>query len=303
MGFKRETCTQFGTGISVTKHKFYSIYRFEGWDQTHISTDGLSEHSSQKDLLLADHTSEADYDEEADSSSNILYMASFEELASHYLQYDTIIWFSISLLLILAWGVGVIMLLYLPIKRYVLQKDISSRKLYVTPMEIVYKVSRPSFIPFWGVATIEKRVPLALVIDIIIEQGCLQSIYGIHNIRIESISRGKAAPVDELQVQGISNPGLLRKVIITEASKVILDSGRTLKLATQASEAEFMSHMGSSTEGPAALRSPSKSSKVMGSPYLGSVEHRGTGFGELLLHKLEEVNRSVKRIESLIEKS
>lgn len=33
------------------------------------------------------------------------------------------------------------------------------------------KVSRPSFIPFWGVVTIEKRIPLSLVIDIIIEQG------------------------------------------------------------------------------------------------------------------------------------
>lgn len=42
--------------------------------------------------------------------------------------------------------------------------------------------------------------------------GCLQSIYGIHTFRVESIARGKAAPVDELQVQGISDPDLLRKV-------------------------------------------------------------------------------------------
>lgn len=33
------------------------------------------------------------------------------------------------------------------------------------------KVSRPSFIPFWGTATIDKHVPLSMVIDIIIEQG------------------------------------------------------------------------------------------------------------------------------------
>lgn len=42
--------------------------------------------------------------------------------------------------------------------------------------------------------------------------GCLQSVYGIHTLRIESIAHGKAAPVDELLVQGVSNPGLLRKV-------------------------------------------------------------------------------------------
>ncbi|KAL4285329.1 hypothetical protein GQ457_16G011140 [Hibiscus cannabinus] len=73
-------------------------------------------------------------------------------------------------------GVGIIMLLYLPFRRYVLQKDISSRKLYVTPSEIVYEVSRPSFIPFWGPVTIEKHVPLSKVIDIIIEQGTCSAL-------------------------------------------------------------------------------------------------------------------------------
>lgn len=42
--------------------------------------------------------------------------------------------------------------------------------------------------------------------------GCLQSRYGIHTFRIESIACGKAAAVDELQVQGVSNPSDLRKV-------------------------------------------------------------------------------------------
>lgn len=108
--------------------------------------DGLSELRSSKDHLLSDHELEVeectddDDEEAANSSEEILYAASFEELASNSVKYDTIIWFSISLLLVLAWGVGVFMLLYLPIRRYVLKKDISSRKLYVTPSEIVYKV-------------------------------------------------------------------------------------------------------------------------------------------------------------------
>ena len=102
-------------------------------------TDGLSELRSSKDQLLAD-PEELQDGFQLDSSEQILYTASFEELARNNLQYDTIIWVSISLLLVLAWGVGIIMLLYLPIRRYVLQKDILSRKLYVTPSEIVYKV-------------------------------------------------------------------------------------------------------------------------------------------------------------------
>ncbi|KAM7472166.1 hypothetical protein LguiA_010349 [Lonicera macranthoides] len=102
--------------------------------------EGLPKLGSSKDLLLADPVSEMEGDEETDTPGQMVYMASFEELAAKYVQYDTIIWVAISLLLVLAWGVGVIMLLYLPIKRYVLQKDISSRKLYVTRNEIVYRV-------------------------------------------------------------------------------------------------------------------------------------------------------------------
>lgn len=104
------------------------------------STGRLPEYNSLNDTLVLDDNLEADEDRETDDSSEIIYMASFDELARNYLQYETIIWLSISLLLVLAWGIGVIMLLYLPFKRYVLMKDISSRKLYVTPTEIVYKV-------------------------------------------------------------------------------------------------------------------------------------------------------------------
>lgn len=105
-------------------------------------TDGLSELRSPKHQLLSDPESEVDDDDSRDCPEKVLFSASFEELASNSIKYDTVIWLSISLLLVLAWGVGIIMLLYLPIKRYVLQKDISSRKLYVTPSEIVYKVNQ-----------------------------------------------------------------------------------------------------------------------------------------------------------------
>ncbi|PKI45404.1 hypothetical protein CRG98_034209 [Punica granatum] len=268
-------------------------------------TEGLSERSASVERLLPDRDSEIDDDGGSDSSEPILYTASFEELAQNHIKYDTIIWLSISLLLVLAWGVGIIMLLYLPFRRHVLQKDVSSRKLYVTPTKIVYKVSRPSFIPFYGWLTIEKQVPLSLVIDIIIEQGWLQSIYGIHTFRVESIALGKAAPVDELQVQGVSDPGMLRKIIITEASKVI-QAGKGWKAAGITGEGDTVARMASINEGPVFLRSPSKSLKMQmtASPRYTSIERRAAGVpGELLLSKLDEVSKSVKKIESLIEKS
>ncbi|KAJ4726992.1 putative Transmembrane protein [Melia azedarach] len=271
-------------------------------------TDGLSERQSSQAHLLADPELEVEEDDDdengaADNSEEILYEASFEELADNTVKYDTIIWVSISLLLVLAWGVGIFMLLYLPIRRYVLRKDILSRKLYITPSEIVYKVSRPSFIPFWGKTTIEKHVPLSLVIDVIIEQGCLQSVYGIHTFRVESIAHGKAAPVDELQVQGVGNPGLLRKVIVTEAAKVIQDAGRNWKHSVLTVEGESMPRTASLTEGPAFLRSPSRSWKMVGSPHQASVERRGIAAGEMILQKLNEVNKSVEKIKLLVEKS
>ncbi|KAE9622039.1 hypothetical protein Lalb_Chr01g0021091 [Lupinus albus] len=263
--------------------------------------DGLSELRSSKDQLLADPLSELGDVEGEEYSEQILYSASFEEFASSCVKYDTIIWLSISLLLVLAWGVGLLMLLYLPIRRYVLQKDLSSRILCVTPTEIVYKVSRPSFIPFFGTMRIERRVPLSLVIDIIIEQGCLQSIYGIHTFRVESIARGKAAPLDELQVQGISYPDLLRRVIITEASKISQDVSNSGKLIAPSVDAENMAPMPATTDGTVVMRSPSKNWKMTTSFHSPSLERRVPG--GLLLNKLEEVNKSVKKLELIIEKS
>lgn len=62
-------------------------------------------------------------------------------------------------------------------------------------------------------ASLERLIfPFFLSVHFLMVTGCLQSIYGIHTLRVESIARGKAAPVDELQVQGVANPGLLRKV-------------------------------------------------------------------------------------------
>ncbi|KAI4364747.1 hypothetical protein MLD38_020802 [Melastoma candidum] len=269
-------------------------------------TDGLSERSMSKDPLLTGPISELDDGEDSDMAEEVVYAASFDELTANHVKYDTIIWLSISLLLILAWGVGIIMLIYLPIRRYVLLRDLSSRKLYVTPSRIVYKISRPSFIPFWRPVTIENQVPLSLVIDIIIEQGWLQSIFGMHTFRIESIAHGKAAPVDEIQVHGISNPSLLRKVIIREASKAIQDSGRMHnKPSAPAADGDNVGRATSVTDGSTVttFKSPSKSWKITGSPRVASVEHRNIVPNEVVLHKLEEVRKSVRKLEFLVEKS
>lgn len=87
--------------------------------------------------LLSGSTSNEYADADDDT---VLYSASFEEMEDNYVKYQTAVWILYSLLLILAWGIGVFMLLYLPIRRHILRMDFQSRKLYVTTNAIIYKV-------------------------------------------------------------------------------------------------------------------------------------------------------------------
>ncbi|XP_078163819.1 uncharacterized protein LOC144558815 [Carex rostrata] len=249
--------------------------------------------------LLEDLISESE-SEESVLCGKVVYRASFTELEGNNLKYDTIIWVLISLLLVMAWGVGLLMLLYLPYKRYVLRKEISSRKLYVTEDNIVYKACRPSFMPFWGPVKIKKQVPLHLVIDIIIEQGCLQAMYGLHTVRIESRVRGKPAPVDELQFQGVTNPDHLRAIIVAEAAKNIKNMASRLVMSMSSFEGQLSTpRMQSHSDNPAFNRFLSPPSGKVRTPRRPSEVEVAVPAG-LLLYKLEEVNQSVKKIEFLV---
>ncbi|KAE8675979.1 Transcriptional factor B3 family protein / auxin-responsive factor AUX/IAA-related isoform 1 [Hibiscus syriacus] len=100
----------------------------------------------------------------------VLYTASFEEMEEDFVKYQTAQWVLYSLVLVLAWGIGLFMLLYIPVRRYILRKDIRSRKLYLTPNSIVYRVTRPVPFPCFGVLKKEKHVLLPSVADVVIEQ-------------------------------------------------------------------------------------------------------------------------------------
>ncbi|AQK53896.1 uncharacterized protein [Zea mays] len=255
----------------------------------------LSERSASGTRLIEDVACEAGDEEEADAAARVVYRASFQELMPNYLQYDTIIWALISLLLVLAWGIGLLLLLYLPYKRYVLKKDILSRQLFVTESKIVYKVlaTRPSYMPFMGIVKKEIKVPLHLIVDVIIEQGCLQSAYSLYTFRIESIAHGKPASVDELQFHGVHNPDFLRKVITREASRSIRE--------VQSWKNRLYSEEGPSHVQSSGLHSPS--AKVRASPICAAFDSKGKISDNILLHKIEELNRSVKNLESLLVRS
>jgi len=254
------------------------------------------------ECLLKDPVSLTE-DEESGVSGKILYRATFDELENSYVNYDTVLWILISLLLTMAWGIGILMFLYLPIRRYIIRKDIQSRSLYVTSHAIVYKVTRPTFLPCLGFSKMEKHVLLPLVTDVIIEQGCLQAAYGIHTIRVENLAHGKPTPVDEFQIQAVVNPRNFRKVILAEASKfrpeaetycgsVVYDPySQDIVIANPS--------LKNVQDGPG---SQSSSWRIPHSPRKVLHEAGSLGSGDMLLiHKLDEVERSVKRIEALVE--
>eukprot|EP01018_Ginkgo_biloba_P033926 Gb_09386 [translate_table: standard] len=253
--------------------------------------------------LLTDPVSQPE-DEEGGVSGKILFRATFDDLENNYVNYDTVLWILISLLLILAWGAGILMLLYLPIRRYVLRQDILSRTLYVTSPAIVYKVTRPAFLPCLGLTTIEKHVLLPLVTDVIIEQGCLQSVYGIHTIRVENLAHGKPTPVDEFQIQGVVNPRLFRKVVLAEASKFEQEAGICGESAAYNPHMEDIANADLSVRGiHVSSRSQSSSCWVPYSPRNIQPDAGSISSSDALLHKLEEVARSVKKIEAMVEHS
>lgn len=239
----------------------------------------VEEDSLEKGLLKA--SAPGEYNEADDET--ILYIASFEELEDNYVKYETAQWVLYSLLLILAWGIGLLMLLYLPVRRYILRKDFRSRKLYVTPDAIVYKVTRPVAFPCFGVLKKEKHILLPSVADIVIEQGYLQSLFGIYSVRIENAGVRKPAS-DDVQIQGIALPREFRKAVLMHLQNMKESSSKKMLLNEDPLSSDYVL--------PPIRINPSRSLRH---GFLLSSE-------EVILQKLEEVGSSVKRVQTLIEK-
>ncbi|XP_031489464.1 uncharacterized protein LOC116257018 [Nymphaea colorata] len=240
--------------------------------------------------LLSDSIS---LDNDGDSDEVVLFRASFQEMEENFVKYQTFLWVLYSLALILACGIGLIMLLYLPVRRRVVRRDFQSRKLYVTPTAIVYKVTKPMFFPFLGALKREKHILLPSVANVVVEQGYLQSFFGIYYIRIENLGVRRPAS-DDVHIQGIMNPKGFKKGIMTLLSSIRDESFRRQLSVNDDCPGSMP---GYSPRASIARRltfqpvSPSRS--------LFHKSHRP--YGEQLLHKLDEIGSSVKKVQSLVE--
>ncbi|KAG5133085.1 hypothetical protein JHK82_024273 [Glycine max] len=169
-------------------------------------------------------------------------------------------WVLYLVLLILAWGIGILMLLYLPVRRFILRKDVY--KAISLENSNFSLVTRPVPFSCFGVLKKEKHVLLHSIADVVIEQG--------RRLVIENVGV-RRPPSDDVKIQGVANPNDFRKAVMMRLSNM-----RNEILSRQVSTLEDVPHH--------LMMSPSK-----------SLKHDSNPSGELLpMQKLEEVGSSVK---------
>jgi hypothetical protein len=82
-------------------------------------------------------------EEEETELGEVVFRASFETFESNYVNYRVLMWVGFSTIMILAYGLGLVMLLYTPMIAYIARKDIQATRLYITSENVVVKVCSP----------------------------------------------------------------------------------------------------------------------------------------------------------------
>ncbi|XP_031383537.1 uncharacterized protein LOC116197511 isoform X2 [Punica granatum] len=150
---------------------------------------------------------------------------------------------------------------------------------------IQIQVTKPVPFPCFGVLKKEKHVLLPLVADIVVEQGYLQSLFGVYSLRIENMGV-RRPPSDDVQIQGVANPNAFRKAVLTRLSSM---------------KNEAFSRQVSAKDDPTNLTLAPSSASWMSPSKSIQYDTVATTGEQLLLQRLEEVGTSVKRVETLIE--
>ncbi|KAJ4787287.1 12S seed storage globulin 1 [Rhynchospora pubera] len=194
-----------------------------------IAVDAL-----ERQLLLSSSTPTGDDNEE--EQEKILYAASFdeEEETKRMVRYETAQWVLYSLLLLLAWGIGLLMLLLLPLRIHLSRKQFRSRKLYLTTDAIAYKQSSSTPI----INKKESYILLPSVADVVVEQDYLQSFFGLHSVRIEFTGL-RRPPSDDLKIHVVPLPTNFLKAVLTQL-ECIRNEGLLGKRASSSSSSSAL---------------------------------------------------------------
>lgn len=163
-------------------------------------------------------------EEEDLEHGRVLYRASFEEMEDTYVRYRTWALFFIGLAMIFAYGLGFLILLWIPVLRYIARQDLRSRRLYITSENVVYKNAPPACCPCFGVNRTEKHILLPLITDVVLSQSWFEAWFGIWTVTIENAGQGGGgggnnhAATPDLKIQGIYQPELFKKLLLRAAT-------------------------------------------------------------------------------------
>lgn len=168
--------------------------------------------------VIDDEESQLEEDEEVEHGK-VLYRASFKENEAAYVKYTTLTFVFLCLTVGLAmYGLGIFFLLYIPIWRYRARKDMQRRRLYITSESIVYKTNIPALCPCCGDNKKEQHVLLPLVTDVTVQQGFVEAWFGLFSLKIENAGQGSPGSGADVSIQGLSDPKLLKRIILCAAS-------------------------------------------------------------------------------------
>lgn len=161
-------------------------------------------------------------EEEEEFGHDIIYAASFKRNANTYMFYASLAYMLICIPLILAYGIGLILLLWSPVLWYLNYMDITTRKLFVTSDSIIYITSPPACIPCLGVNKTEKHCLLALVTDVVVSQSWYAGCFGLDVVQIENAGQGGMAgqkgKTPDLTFGGIEDAQTFKKIVLRAAA-------------------------------------------------------------------------------------
>jgi hypothetical protein len=169
------------------------------------------------------HSDDRTHEIEEVEHGQVLYRASFGPAAiEKYISYKTWGWVLISLCMILAYGMGIFMLIYLPVMRHIWREEIKKRRLYVTSESVVFKTETPCCCPCFGSSRQEKHVMISLVTDVVLSQSWFQQKFGIFQVAVENAGQGNTDPNGrpkmDVSVVAVDDPQMLKRVILMSAT-------------------------------------------------------------------------------------
>lgn len=156
-------------------------------------------------------------EEEETEYGEILYRASFKRCEEDYVNYVTVMYVLLSIVCILFYLIGIIMILLTPLVRYRARKGIQNRRLYITSENVVYKQCEPAFFPCLGNNISEKHILLPLVTDVVLDQGWVQAKFNLQGVGIENAGQGGTQPGADVKIVGIDDPKMFKKLLLTAA--------------------------------------------------------------------------------------